>query len=314
MARLVFRVESKRRALIGCSPTPGGTGHCPISPRPNGLIDKGTSRKTHDSSDGNDPHLPSVVELPTNPWKKPSVRRARGFGLSTHCQRRTEERLPEMEVAQQGPAIQQQQTQLDGVVAAGGSIATNTSPMPGPAAAALAHDSANRPPPADTARFDVDNMKIACLQFAPELGQVERNKARAEALLESSDIPSDLDWLILPEMALSGRCSLVLYLGHALQNLDTTVSDCTILAGGNTTLLPCTAPPCPSYASTSYRQNLLATLFGSRTIMFNPICTLICSPISLIECLYPYPNHTPSLHSHFPPEQKLKDNLPPQRI
>lgn len=47
-------------------------------------------------------------------------------------------------------------------------------------------------------------MKIACLQFAPELGQVEKNIQRANELLQNANLPSRLDWLVLPELAFSG--------------------------------------------------------------------------------------------------------------
>ncbi|KAF1839089.1 carbon-nitrogen hydrolase [Decorospora gaudefroyi] len=47
-------------------------------------------------------------------------------------------------------------------------------------------------------------MKIACLQFAPEVGLVQQNIQRAEAILQNTRIPSDLDWLVLPELAFSG--------------------------------------------------------------------------------------------------------------
>ncbi|KAH6626087.1 carbon-nitrogen hydrolase, partial [Chaetomium sp. MPI-SDFR-AT-0129] len=49
-------------------------------------------------------------------------------------------------------------------------------------------------------------MKIACLQFAPKVGDVSNNIARAEDVLAHAD-PADLknlDLLILPEMAFSG--------------------------------------------------------------------------------------------------------------
>ena len=51
-------------------------------------------------------------------------------------------------------------------------------------------------------------MKIACLQFAPELGQVEKNIEKANSILSSTphlqhrgDQPV---WLVLPELAFSG--------------------------------------------------------------------------------------------------------------
>ncbi|KAL1304473.1 hypothetical protein AAFC00_003464 [Neodothiora populina] len=49
-------------------------------------------------------------------------------------------------------------------------------------------------------------MKIGCLQFAPEIGQVEANISKADALLEQAgkEECSKLDLLVLPEMALSG--------------------------------------------------------------------------------------------------------------
>ncbi|KAF2474235.1 N-terminal asparagine amidohydrolase-like protein [Lindgomyces ingoldianus] len=47
-------------------------------------------------------------------------------------------------------------------------------------------------------------MKIACLQFAPELGKVQENIKRAEDILLRTHIPANLDWLVLPELAFSG--------------------------------------------------------------------------------------------------------------
>jgi protein N-terminal amidase len=47
-------------------------------------------------------------------------------------------------------------------------------------------------------------MKVACLQFAPELGKVQDNIRKAETILKNTHIPSDLDWLVLPELAFSG--------------------------------------------------------------------------------------------------------------
>ena len=51
-------------------------------------------------------------------------------------------------------------------------------------------------------------MRIACLQFDPQLGHVEANIQRADALLASADT-SDLDLLdllVLPELAFTGIC------------------------------------------------------------------------------------------------------------
>ncbi|KAJ3496866.1 hypothetical protein NLG97_g2346 [Lecanicillium saksenae] len=46
-------------------------------------------------------------------------------------------------------------------------------------------------------------MRIACLQFAPQLGEVDHNIERADAILERAD-PQDIDLLVLPELAFSG--------------------------------------------------------------------------------------------------------------
>lgn len=48
-------------------------------------------------------------------------------------------------------------------------------------------------------------MKIALLQFAPDVGTVQANIKKADDLLQQSKLPVDLDWLILPEMAFSGE-------------------------------------------------------------------------------------------------------------
>jgi protein N-terminal amidase len=48
-------------------------------------------------------------------------------------------------------------------------------------------------------------MKVALLQFAPEVGRVQENIQRADDILQDTRIPVDLDWLILPEMAFSGE-------------------------------------------------------------------------------------------------------------
>lgn len=46
-------------------------------------------------------------------------------------------------------------------------------------------------------------MRIACLQFAPLVGETNENIERADAILERAD-PQDIDLLVLPELALSG--------------------------------------------------------------------------------------------------------------
>ncbi|KAI1390823.1 carbon-nitrogen hydrolase [Hypoxylon trugodes] len=46
-------------------------------------------------------------------------------------------------------------------------------------------------------------MRIACLQFAPQLGDVDNNLNRADAVLSKAN-PEDLDLLVLPELAFTG--------------------------------------------------------------------------------------------------------------
>ncbi|KAK0391721.1 hypothetical protein NLU13_1220 [Sarocladium strictum] len=46
-------------------------------------------------------------------------------------------------------------------------------------------------------------MRIACLQFAPKLGDIDNNLNRADAVLSKAN-PSDLDLLVLPELAFTG--------------------------------------------------------------------------------------------------------------
>lgn len=48
-------------------------------------------------------------------------------------------------------------------------------------------------------------MKVALLQFAPEVGKVQENIRRADEILRDTRIPGDIQWLILPEMAFSGK-------------------------------------------------------------------------------------------------------------
>jgi hypothetical protein len=47
-------------------------------------------------------------------------------------------------------------------------------------------------------------MRIAILQFAPQVGDVNNNLNRADAVLSKAN-PKDLDLLVLPEMAFSGE-------------------------------------------------------------------------------------------------------------
>ena len=66
-------------------------------------------------------------------------------------------------------------------------------------------------------------MKIACVQFAPRLGEVQRNMDHATAMVaakfdagELDPSPSDLGevvWLVLPEMAFTGTDSRLKAIG-----------------------------------------------------------------------------------------------------
>lgn len=47
-------------------------------------------------------------------------------------------------------------------------------------------------------------MRIACLQFAPDVGDINENLDKADAILNQID-PQDLDLLVLPELAFSGK-------------------------------------------------------------------------------------------------------------
>lgn len=49
-------------------------------------------------------------------------------------------------------------------------------------------------------------MRIGCLQFAPQVGDVDNNLNRADAVLSRAN-PDDLDVLVLPELAFSGKYS-----------------------------------------------------------------------------------------------------------
>lgn len=46
-------------------------------------------------------------------------------------------------------------------------------------------------------------MRIACLQFAPQVGDVDNNLNRADSVLSKAN-PDDLDLLVLPELAFTG--------------------------------------------------------------------------------------------------------------
>lgn len=47
-------------------------------------------------------------------------------------------------------------------------------------------------------------MRIGCLQFAPQVGDIDNNLNRADAVLSKAN-PEDLDLLVLPELAFTGK-------------------------------------------------------------------------------------------------------------
>jgi protein N-terminal amidase len=54
-------------------------------------------------------------------------------------------------------------------------------------------------------------MKIACLQFAPQVGDIDNNLNRADAVLNRAkhEDLEGLDLLVLPELAFSGKLSVL---------------------------------------------------------------------------------------------------------
>lgn len=54
-------------------------------------------------------------------------------------------------------------------------------------------------------------MRIGCLQFAPQVGDIDNNLNRADAVLSKAN-PEDLDILVLPELAFTGMLRNHLFL------------------------------------------------------------------------------------------------------
>ncbi|CAL3965843.1 unnamed protein product [Diplocarpon coronariae] len=76
-------------------------------------------------------------------------------------------------------------------------------------------------------------MRIACLQFAPQVGDVNNNLNRADSLLSRAD-PQDLDLLVLPELAFIGYNFRSLH--HISPYLEHTTSGITSLWARTTAL------------------------------------------------------------------------------
>ena len=69
-------------------------------------------------------------------------------------------------------------------------------------------------------------MRIACIQFNPELGKPPENIAHVNDLLQAAS-PQDIDLLVLPELAFTGNhwhFTLSLYT-YPSQNLRATFTD-----------------------------------------------------------------------------------------
>ncbi|KAG5916711.1 hypothetical protein E4U42_007545 [Claviceps africana] len=85
-------------------------------------------------------------------------------------------------------------------------------------------------------------MRIGCLQFAPQVGQVNDNISKADAILDAADL-EHLDLLVLPELAFSGyNFSSLRHISPYLENIGSGISslwakntalkhDCVVIAG-----------------------------------------------------------------------------------
>lgn len=60
----------------------------------------------------------------------------------------------------------------------------------------------------ERSRYLPSKMKIACLQFSPQVGDVDHNMTRADMVLaKAGEVEKmGLDLLVLPEMAFTGKC------------------------------------------------------------------------------------------------------------
>lgn len=70
----------------------------------------------------------------------------------------------------------------------------------------ISHSKASSTNPILTFTIFSRNMRIACLQFNPELGRLPENITLANTLLEAAS-PQNLDLLVLPELAFTGNAS-----------------------------------------------------------------------------------------------------------
>jgi predicted amidohydrolase len=68
-------------------------------------------------------------------------------------------------------------------------------------------------------------MRIGCLQFAPHVGDTENNLNRADAVLSKANL-DDLDLLVLPELAFSGKPSIGAPTSQQRMGCGTSISMC----------------------------------------------------------------------------------------
>ncbi len=100
-------------------------------------------------------------------------------------------------------------------------------------------------------------MRIACLQFAPHVGDLKYNISCAEAILEKAD-PKDLDLLVLPEMAFSGKHSTWRVSIHP-----------TTIAGGSLTLQSAIISPLIRYHTFLFRKILVLELRRRQHVFYS---------------------------------------------
>jgi protein N-terminal amidase len=111
-------------------------------------------------------------------------------------------------------------------------------------------------------------MKIACLQFAPELYEVQRNIQKADSILSSTQIPKDIDWIVLPELA---------FAGYNFQSLDEIRPYLEPTASGiSTTWAKQKAQHYNCHVTVGYAEQTPVTQFNS-TVTVSPTGEVLCN-------------------------------------
>lgn len=69
-------------------------------------------------------------------------------------------------------------------------------------------------------------MRIACLQFSPQVGDIDNNLNRADAVLNKAkpEELQDLDLLVLPEMAFSGTYAAMCHISSSFRAAKLAIS------------------------------------------------------------------------------------------